>query len=99
MRGPSLATTSLKVSTLNGARRVPEQTRTDGTLRSTDRRRLSLMPYYRAFNWFKTACIVHGVYARYRAGKKSTEGVDMDLLHTRIGIALDNADTMAADIL
>ena len=60
---------------------------------------LSLMPYYRAFNWFKTACIVHGVYARYRAGKKSTEGVDMDLLHTRIGIALDNADTMAADIL
>ena len=54
--------------------------------------------HYRAFNWFKTACIVHGVYARYRAGKKSTEGVDMDLLHTRIGIALDNADTMAADI-
>ena len=60
---------------------------------------LSLMPYYRAFNWFKTACIIHGVYARYRAGKKSTEGVDMDLLHTRIGIALDNADTLAADIL
>lgn len=57
------------------------------------------MPYYRAFNWFKTACIIHGVYARYRAGKKSTEGIDMDLLHTRIGIALDNAHTLSADIL
>ena len=59
---------------------------------------VSLMPYYRAFNWFKTACIIHGVYARYCAGKKSTEGVDLDLLRTRIGLALDNAATMAADI-
>ncbi len=59
---------------------------------------LSAISYYRAFNWFKTACIIHGVYARYCAGKKSTEGVDMDLLRTRIGLALDNAAAMAADL-
>ena len=29
--------------------------------------------------------IVHGVYARYCEGKKSTEGVDMDSLRERIG--------------
>ena len=60
---------------------------------------LSMIPYYRAFNWFKTACIIHGVYARYRAGKKSTEGVDLELLASRIGIALDNAETMASEVL
>ncbi len=59
---------------------------------------LSMIPYYRAFNCFKTACIIHGVYARYCAGKKSTEGVDMDLLRSRIGIALDNAEAMAGNL-
>ena len=59
---------------------------------------LGTIPFYRAFNWFKTACIIHGVYARYCAGKKSTEGVDMDLLKSRITIALANAETMAAGL-
>ena len=39
---------------------------------------LSQLSYYRSFNWLKTACIIHGVYARYRRGQKSTEGVDVD---------------------
>ena len=50
---------------------------------------LSNLDYYRAFNSFKTACILHGVYARYRAGQKSTEGVDIDGLFARIGLSLD----------
>ena len=49
---------------------------------------LSQLSYYRAFNSFKTACILHGVYARYRAGQKSTEGVDVDMLFARIGLAM-----------
>lgn len=55
---------------------------------------LSALPYYRAFNYFKTACILHGVYARYRAGQKSSEGVDLDLLRRRIGAATANAVAM-----
>jgi aminoglycoside phosphotransferase (APT) family kinase protein len=52
-------------------------------------RDLSLLDYYIGFNWWKTACIVHGVYARYCAGKKSTEGADLDNLRRRIGLSLD----------
>jgi aminoglycoside phosphotransferase (APT) family kinase protein len=59
---------------------------------------LSDLAFYRAFNSFKTACILHGVYARYRAGQKSTEGVDIDMLFARIGLSIDNALTMAAEL-
>jgi aminoglycoside phosphotransferase (APT) family kinase protein len=52
---------------------------------------LSNLGYYRAFNAWKTACILHGVSARYRAGQKSTEGVDLDALYARIGLSIDAA--------
>jgi aminoglycoside phosphotransferase (APT) family kinase protein len=52
---------------------------------------LSNLAYYRAFNSWKTACILHGVYARYRAGQKSTEGVDLETLFARIGLSIDAA--------
>ena len=55
-------------------------------------RDLSNLPYYIAFNRWKTACIVHGVYARYMQGKKSTEGVDLDLLKSRIDLSLELAN-------
>jgi aminoglycoside phosphotransferase (APT) family kinase protein len=47
-------------------------------------RDLSKLDYYVGFNQWKSAAIVHGVYARYRAGKKSTDGVDMPGLLARI---------------
>ncbi len=47
-------------------------------------RDLSKFDYYVGFNRWKSACIVHGVYARYMEGKKSTEGVDLDTLRERI---------------
>ena len=53
---------------------------------------LSDLGFYRSFNSFKTACIVHGVYARYRLGMKSTEGVDMDGLLQRILTSIDVAE-------
>jgi aminoglycoside phosphotransferase (APT) family kinase protein len=59
---------------------------------------VSNLAYYRAFNSFKTACILHGVYARYRAGQKSTEGVDVDMLFARIGLSVESALQMAADL-
>ena len=55
-------------------------------------RDLSKLNYYIGFNWWKSACIIHGVYARYCAGKKSTEGVDMGDFRSRIGKALDDAE-------
>ena len=59
---------------------------------------VSNLAYYRTFNSFKTACILHGVYARYQAGQKSTEGVDVEALFARIGLSLDAAETMAAEL-
>ena len=50
------------------------------------------LAYYRSFNSLKTACIIHGVYARYRRGQKSTDGVDMDALHDRIEASIDIAE-------
>ena len=38
---------------------------------------LSQLPYYSAFNHWKTFCILQGVYARYLQGQKSSEGVDL----------------------
>jgi aminoglycoside phosphotransferase (APT) family kinase protein len=59
---------------------------------------LSNLAYYRAVNSWKTACILHGVYARYLAGQKSTEGVDLDGLRHRVSLAVDAAATQAAEL-
>lgn len=59
---------------------------------------VSNLAFYRAFNSWKTACILHGVYARYRAGQKSTDGVDVDGLFARIGLSLDAAEERAREI-
>ncbi|MFT5393299.1 MAG: aminoglycoside phosphotransferase (APT) family kinase protein [Gammaproteobacteria bacterium] len=55
-------------------------------------RDLSRLPYYTGFNWWKSACIIHGVYSRYCAGKKSSEGVDVEELRDRIGRYLTLAE-------
>ena len=61
-------------------------TRSELAQRYADRtgRDLSNLNYYAGFNRWKSACIVHGVYARYMEGKKSTEGVDLEQMRTRI---------------
>ncbi len=64
------------------ARRYAERTGRD----------LSQLSYYVAFNRWKTAAILHGVYARYRDGKKSAEGIDLEELRERILHSLDLAE-------
>jgi aminoglycoside phosphotransferase (APT) family kinase protein len=59
---------------------------------------LSKLDYYRAFNYFKSACILHGVYARYLEGKKSTEGVDLPEMKDRLVATIDTAAQWAADL-
>jgi len=59
-------------------------------------RDLSKLDYYVGFNRWKSACIVHGVYARYMAGQKSTEGVDLPALKASIELALDRAEQAVA---
>ena len=54
-------------------------------------RDIQKLDFYYAFNHWKSAAILHGVYARYCAGQKSTEGVDMELLVERIRGSLDRA--------
>lgn len=53
---------------------------------------LSNLDYYRTFNYFKTACILHGVYARYMLGQKSTEGIDVEGLKERMIGSIDLAE-------
>jgi aminoglycoside phosphotransferase (APT) family kinase protein len=70
---------------------VPEfPPRSELAQRYADRteRNLDKLDYYVGFNRWKTAAILHGVYARYMAGKKSTEGVDVEMLRSRIDKAL-----------
>ena len=54
-------------------------------------RNLDMLDYYVGFNHWKSACIIHGVYARYMAGNKSTEGVDLDVLKSRISSLLGSS--------
>lgn len=54
-------------------------------------RDISKLDFYVGFNRWKTAAIVHGVYARYMEGKKSSDGIDLDLLRRRITMAIDQA--------
>jgi aminoglycoside phosphotransferase (APT) family kinase protein len=37
-----------------------------------------ILAYYIALNYWRSACIVHGVYTRYKRGQKSAAGVDLD---------------------
>lgn len=55
-------------------------------------RNLEMLDYYIGFNCWKSACIIHGVYARYMEGKKSTDGVDMQALKDRTLGALAAAE-------
>lgn len=59
---------------------------------------LSHIGFYRTFNYFKTGCILHGVYARYLEGKKSSEGVDLPGLKERMQAAILLADRGAAEL-
>ena len=56
---------------------------------------LSQMPFYVAFNHWKSACINEGVYARYVKGQKPAGGVDVDA----IGAAVDVQARLAAQAL
>lgn len=59
---------------------------------------LSKLTYYRAFNHFKTGCILHGVYARYLMGQKSTSGVDIEALKTKMLATIDCAVASVDDL-
>ncbi|MFT4582130.1 MAG: aminoglycoside phosphotransferase (APT) family kinase protein [Gammaproteobacteria bacterium] len=52
---------------------------------------LSHLDFYIGFNWWKSAMIIHGVYARYMTGKKSTDGIDLNELRSRVERSLDQA--------
>ena len=59
-------------------------------------RDLSHLDYYAGFNRWKSAAIVHGVYARYLEGKKSTVAVDLPALKRSIEQSLSLAEAAVA---
>lgn len=59
---------------------------------------LANLAYFRVLSSWKTACIVHGVYARYVSGQKSAAGVDLEAVRARGEAAIDAAEALAADL-
>ena len=54
-------------------------------------RDIARLDYYVGFNRWKSAAVVHGVYARYLEGKKSTTGIDLSALKASITRSLELA--------
>jgi aminoglycoside phosphotransferase (APT) family kinase protein len=52
---------------------------------------VSSLPYYRVFSFWRRACILQGVYARYRTGQKKSNGFDLDGFRARISALLGAA--------
>ena len=71
---------------------IPTRERLADRYASRTGRDLSKLDFYLGFNWWKSAMIIHGVYARYMAGKKSTAGIDLDDLRLRIARSLEQAE-------
>lgn len=61
---------------------------------------LSALDYYRAFSWWKMACLVEGVAARLRAGAAGGlgGGSDVDAVLARVDRMLENAAACAAEL-
>jgi aminoglycoside phosphotransferase (APT) family kinase protein len=59
---------------------------------------LTNLPFYAAFNRFKTACILHGVYARYCMGQKAIEAEELELMRGRTLNAITRAEMALADL-
>lgn len=59
---------------------------------------VSHLEYYLAFNHWKSACIIHGVYTRYVRGQKSAHGVDLEAMRASIGLLVDDAEASAARV-
>ncbi len=59
-------------------------------------RDLSELDVYIAFNHFKTACILHGVYARYKNGQKAIDAADLEHLHGRVLRSIELASAAGA---
>jgi len=56
------------------------------------------LPFYLAFNRFKTACILHGVYARYKNGQKAIEFEDLQAMRERVDNAIKRAEIALAEL-
>lgn len=80
-----------RVLNLGGAGASGFPTRSELAQRYADRtgRNLDKLDYYIGFNRWKSAAILHGVYARYKAGQKSSDGIDMEEMRNRILSSLD----------
>jgi aminoglycoside phosphotransferase (APT) family kinase protein len=54
------------------------------------------LQYFIALNHWRSACIVHGVYTRYKRGQKSSEGVDMQRFIERTRQSIELSEQAAA---
>lgn len=56
------------------------------------------LQYFIALNHWKSACIVHGVYTRYKRGQKSSVGVDMQAFVEAALRSLELSESVAATL-
>jgi len=57
-------------------------------------RKLENLPFYSAFNYFKMACIIQGVYARFARGVRSSQGLDVQSLALRVESLVRSSERM-----
>jgi aminoglycoside phosphotransferase (APT) family kinase protein len=53
------------------------------------------LDYYIVLNHWRSACIAHGVYARYVRGQKPADGVDIESFRRSVTARLDQAEAAA----
>jgi aminoglycoside phosphotransferase (APT) family kinase protein len=56
------------------------------------------LPFFIAFNYWRSACIRHGVYTRYVRGQKAADGIDVDVFRQGVHERLDLAVTTVEEL-
>ena len=84
--GPSPATATRRCSAWPRPRsRVRQPRRAARALRRASGRDVSAIPYYRAFGFWKLACILQGVYVRYAGGAAAGDRSGVDQFADHVG--------------
>jgi aminoglycoside phosphotransferase (APT) family kinase protein len=97
--GPGDDASAWTGSTATTAPGFPDRTELLATYAAVSGRDLTSIDFYVAFAYWKLACIVEGVYARYRAGAKGdVDDAQIDTFRTQVDHSATLADEIAAGL-
>jgi aminoglycoside phosphotransferase (APT) family kinase protein len=97
--GPGDDASAWTSSTATTAPGFPDRDELLAAYATVSGRDLTSIDFYVAFAYWKLACIVEGVYARYRAGAKGdVDDAQIDTFRTQVDHAATLADEIAAGL-